>query len=125
MDIAAGKTPQQKTVDGAEGEMALVRQAPRPVHVVEDPCHLGRREIRVETQAGFAGDHIICAALAEFAAISCRSPILPDNRVIDAFAAASIPDDRRLALVGDTDSGDILNRDAGLDERLSGYLPDR
>ncbi len=125
MHGAAGQTPQQETVDRAEGQVSVVRQAPGTVDVIENPCDLGRREIRVEAQPRLAGNHIVRTALPELAAISCRTPVLPDNRVVDAFAAASVPHHRRLALVGNPDSGDLAHGEAGFAERFPRDVSDR
>ncbi len=42
------------------------------------------------------------------------APVLPDDGVVDRPAAGAIPDDSRLALVGDADRGDAVARRAGL-----------
>ena len=37
-----------------------------------------------------------------------RAPALPDDGEVDGLARRAVPDDRRLALVGDADGGDVL-----------------
>ena len=36
--------------------------------------------------------------------------VLPDDRVVDRLAGLAVPDDGRLALVGDADGGDVRRR---------------
>ena len=43
--------------------------------------------------------------------------VLPDDGVVDRLAGLAIPDDRRFALVGDADGGEVGGFDAGLGER--------
>ena len=45
-------------------------------------------------------------------------PVLPDDRIVDRLARYAIPDDCRLALVGDADAGNILGAGAGLRHRF-------
>src|SRR5204862_988673 len=48
-----------------------------------------------------------------------RAPVLPDDRVSDRLAGGAVPDDRRLALVGDADAGDVGCLEPGTRERLA------
>ena len=50
--LAAGEMPEQIRVDRAEGELARFCGLARVRHIVEQPRDLGRREIRIEQQAG-------------------------------------------------------------------------
>jgi hypothetical protein len=45
--------------------------------------------------------------------------VLPDDRVVPGLAGLRVPDDRRLALVRDTDGGKIPGVEAGVAERAS------
>src|SRR5205807_10552326 len=57
---------------------------------------------------------------AEFVAERRGAAVLPDDGVADGPAGLAVPDDGRLPLVGDTDGGAILGRDAGPAERFDG-----
>ena len=54
------------------------------------------------------------ACRAQVIAITGSAAILPDDRVVDRLSRSPIPDDRRLALVGDPDGGDV----AGLETQV-------
>ena len=40
MHFAAGKPPQEETVDSPERKPAILRGAPRPLHMIEQPTDL-------------------------------------------------------------------------------------
>ena len=90
----------------------------RAAHVVEQPGDLGRREIRIEHEAGLFRDLRLMARGAQRGAGIGGAPVLPDDRIVDRLARRAIPDDRGFALIGDADPGDILGADAGLRHRL-------
>ncbi len=62
--------------------------------------------------------------VSEFIAEGGCTAVLPDDGVVDGLTGLTIPDDCRLALIGDSDSGDVcavdvhlghgLGRDTGL-----------
>ena len=77
----AGQAPDQPAVDGAEGQLAALGPLARAGHVVEQPVDLGRREVRIEHQAGpFARPGPRAAAAQRGAALG-GAPVLPDDGV--------------------------------------------
>ena len=82
--------------------------------VVEQPGDLGAGEIGVEQQAGGGGDRLGMPGLAQRGAGGGRAAVLPDDGAVDRPAAAAVPDQRRLPLVGDADAGDVLRPEPGL-----------
>ena len=56
--LARGEPPQEKRIDGAEGEVAGVRAGTGTRHMVEQPRQLGGREVRVEAQPGGGANDI-------------------------------------------------------------------
>ena len=116
--LAAGEPPQQKRVDGAEGELARVRRGPRAGNMYR----AARRSWwRRNTDRAAARS---CSAIAgswpalRRVAQSLRgAPVLPDDGVVDRLAAGAVPDDRGLALIGDADAGDVFGRKPGLRHR--------
>ena len=75
--------------------------------VVENPGDLRGAEIGIEQQPGLRLDHRLAAVGAELVADAGRAAILPDDRAVDRLAGRAVPDDDRLALVGDADGGDV------------------
>ena len=49
----------------------------------------------------------------------CRAPVLPDDGAVDRPPRPAIPDQRRLALVGDADAGDVGCAQAALGDGLA------
>ena len=92
----------------------------RAGNVVEDPCHLASGKIRVDDEAGAFADEVFVPVLLQSIAVVGRAPVLPHDRVVDRSAGLAIPDDRRLALVGDADGRDISWTQVGASERLGG-----
>ena len=105
MRLAAAQPPDEKTVDGAEGDVAGGGRLARTRHSVEDPRDLGGGEIRVEAQAGLAA-HVGLAMIESQLPASIRgAAILPDNGVVNGRAAATIPENGGFSLIGDADGG--------------------
>ena len=105
---AAGELPDEPGVDGAEGELAALGPAPRAGHVVEQPADLRAGEVRVEHEPGALAHERLRARRpsARRTAAAVRRHCQTIARWIGR-AGRALPDDRRLALVGDADRGDL------------------
>ncbi len=127
--IAASQSPQQEAVNGAKGQLPTRRALSRPRDMIEDPGDLGPREVRIEHQARLGLHLRLLAAIDQLVDAMSRAAILPDDGVVNRTPRVTLPDDGRLALVGDTDGDDLLGRDARLGLRglngLQGGVPDR
>jgi hypothetical protein len=99
----AGELPDEPTVDRAECETAALCRLAHTGHVIEDPLKLGAAEIRVGHESGFRGEHVREAALAQRVAHARGAPVLPHDRIADRRAGRAVPDERRLALIGNAD----------------------
>ena len=97
----AGQSPQQKAVDGTERELPALRPLPYSGDIFQNPANLGGRKIGINQQTGLAVDPGFEAFAFQGLAIGGRSPILPDNGVVDGLSGFAIPDHGGLALVGD------------------------
>ena len=118
VNLAVGQAPDEKAVDGAEGQVSAFRFSARAGNIVENPGDLRRREIGVEQQAGALGHERLASALLEFGAKRRRSAVLPDDRIVDRPAGRPAPDQRRFALVGYPEPGERARLDAGPGESL-------
>ena len=112
--LAAGEVVDEPGIDGAKHEVARRRALACAVNVVENPLHLGGREIRVERKAGAGTHQLLAALLDQLVDQRCGATALPHDGVIDGLAAYAVPHHRGLALVGDTDGGDAIGMDAAL-----------
>ena len=113
-DLTAGEVVDEPGVDGAEHEVARHRALTRTVDVIENPLHLGGREIRVERKPRAGAHQFFCALLDQLVDQRCGATALPHDGVIDGLAAYAVPHHRGLALVGDTDGGNAVRMDAAL-----------
>ena len=118
VNFAVGQAPDEKAVDGAEGQVSALRFSARARNIVEDPGDLRRREIGVEQQARALGHERLASALLEFGAKRRRSAVLPDDRIVDRAAGRPAPDQRRFALVCYPQPGKRAWLDAGPGESL-------
>ncbi len=90
---AARQLPDEPGVDRAERQPARLGPLARALDVLQDPRELGRREIRVDHQAGALADPVLEAVRLEALAEIGRAPVLPDDRVVDRPRRS--PDPRR------------------------------
>src|SRR5690606_35011609 len=103
MSLIPAEAENEKRVDGSETEPPLAGRAPRPRNVVEQPLELGRREIGVDHQARALADERLVSLPHEFLAARGGAAVLPDDGARHRTAGLSLPERRRLALVGDSD----------------------
>ena len=80
------------------------------------------------SNACFAIESLAVAGGFQLFTDAIRARVLPDKRVVDRLARMPIPEDRRLALVGDADGGNLRGADARFvqcsPDHLLGALPD-
>ncbi len=76
--------------------------------MIQNPFYFGAREVGINYQAGGVLDILFQALFLQFRTVVRRARILPDDSVIDRLAGLFIPDNRRFALVGNADCGDLI-----------------
>ena len=108
-------------VDGAERELAGLGPRARARDVVENPRDLAPREVGVDHETRALADERVVAVGPEAVAEVRRAPVLPDDGVVDRLAGLAIPDDGRLALVGDADGRDVARPQVRAAEDLDGH----
>ncbi len=111
MRLAAAEVPHQPAVDGAKQQLATLGALLRTFHVVEDPAHLGRGEIRIDQQARPFADQRFMPFGLQPLADGVALPRLPDDGVVDGLAGGAVPDHGGFALVGDAQCGDMARVD--------------
>jgi hypothetical protein len=116
--LPPGHAPDEPAVDGAESQFAVLSPFTGPVYVIEDPLNLGAGKVGVENQAGFFLEEVQVPLVLESVAKARRAPILPDDGVVDGSPGFAVPDDCRLALVGNTDGGEARGSHARSAEGL-------
>ncbi len=114
---AAGEVPDQPGVHGAERDLAALGPVPQPRHVVQQPGRLGAGEIAGQGQPGLLAETVLPVRAAQFVAERGRPGVLPDDRVVHGFAGGAVPEQRRLALVGDAQGAELVGAQSGLGER--------
>ena len=103
MPGAAGHPRDEVGVDGADGVAARLDQGPGVRLVLGQPGQLGAGEVGVEPQPGQLGDALLVALVAQALADGGRTPVLPDDRAPGRAERLAVPEQDRLALVGDAD----------------------
>ena len=101
------QTPEQKAIDGAEGDLAAPRRRASVRHGVEQEGDLAGREIGIDDEAGLGLHGAGVAADGQALAQRGGAAILPDDRRRDRPPRGALPQDGRLALIGDADAGDV------------------
>ena len=82
-------------------------------HIVEQPGEFRPGEIGVDQQSRDLCDVRLRPLPLQAFARRSGAAVLPDDRAVDRLARGPIPDDHRLALVGDADRGHIGDATAG------------
>ena len=82
---AACESPDQKAIDGAEGDVASLGRSRAPGTLIENPGELGRREVGVEPQTGLLDDFGLVPLLGELPAALGGAAVLPDDRVVNGM----------------------------------------
>src|SRR5690606_5855784 len=120
---AAREVPEHPRVGCAEGEFAPLGTLAGALDVVEDPGDLGGGEVGRERQPGLLGEAPDAALRGERIHGILRAGVLPDDRAVDRLTRRAIPHDHGLALVGDTDGGHLVTRDARIREGHADHVP--
>ena len=107
MGGAAGQVPDEPGVDGTEEEFAFVSKFLGFRDVVEEPADLGGGEVGVNDEAGLLFDGLEVSLRLQFLGVVRGTAALPDDGVVNGTAGRFVPKDGGLALVGDTDGGDV------------------
>ncbi len=104
---SAGEVPQHPAVGVAEEGMALLGGLPHAVDVLQDPLDLAAGEVGGRWQPRFTADDVALAAALQCSGDGVGTGVLPDDGVVVRAAGAGVPDDGRLALVGDADGRQV------------------
>ena len=118
MHLAAGEIPDEPRVNRAERELTRLGSGARTFHVLQDPLHLRGGEVSVDYETRLAADQAIQLPRSQAIADARGAAVLPDDGVADRVSCGAIPDDGGLALVGDSDGGDVSRADICLRECL-------
>jgi hypothetical protein len=88
---SAREFPHEIRVDGAEKQIAGFRNGSRARYVIEEPAKLQRAEVGGEGQARLVAKPILATVGCELGDGALDTHILPDDRVVDGAAGATIP----------------------------------
>jgi len=96
VDLAPGEPVHEPAVNGAEGEVALLRLSSRSGYVVQNPLELGPGKIGIRNQSSLLPqlgvEPFFLKLLAEVGGPSA----LPDDGVVYRLARSAVPEDRGL-----------------------------
>ena len=86
--------------------------------MIQYPFDLCRREISIDHQSGLLLDEIGITLRFQFLAVVSRPSVLPHNRIVNREARLTVPDNCRLPLVGNADTGNMIIRHVGFCHRF-------
>jgi uncharacterized damage-inducible protein DinB len=112
MHAIAGEMPEKPGIDGPERQLASARARSRARDMIQEPGDLRAAEIRVDYKARPLSHQVIGAGLPQFLAQRGGTTVLPDNRIVQRFAALPVPHDGGFALVCDAYGRQIFKVDA-------------
>ena len=105
--VPAGQAPDQPRVDRPEHDLARLRALTQTRDRVQQPAHLGTREVGRQRQAGALPEAVATAVDGELADQVVGARVLPVDRVVDRCPGLAVPDQRRLALVCDPERDEV------------------
>src|SRR5207342_205152 len=105
VDAAAGELPEEPRVDGPEGQISPIGFGAGAGDVIEKPFQLRRRKIGIEAEPRLPRDRALVAGPPQSLASGRGAAVLPDDRGRDGPRCGSLPEERRFALVRDSDRG--------------------
>ena len=105
MDRASGEFPKQPSIDRSECQTPLTGKPPKGRLLLQKPGHFGTGKIRIPDQPGDPPD-LRFGGFQPAAEIG-GAAILPNNGPMDRFSGPAVPQERCLALVGNSDGGNL------------------
>ena len=99
--------PGQKRIDVAKNYVAGLGLLSRASHMIEQPSDFQSAEIGAERKAGLCSKAIGAAVPGELSNVVIDPRVLPDESVGHGLAGFPVPQQRRLTLISDADSGKI------------------
>ena len=124
----AREAPDEEAVHGAEAELAGLGARPQARLAIEDVGDLGAAEVGVQGKPRARPDAWLVPGLAQGGTALGGDAALPDDGRRHGAAGGALPDDGRLALVGDAQRGDAGDPPGHLVDGLAGHgqlaLPD-
>ena len=114
VDFAGGQIPDQPGIDVAEEQFAVAGTFHGTGYVVEDPADLAPGKVRINYQACLRLHEATIERLLQLIAEVSSPATLPNNRRSNGFAGLLVPDNGRLALIGNPAGGDVAGRNTNL-----------
>ena len=108
VDSAVGQIPDEPGVHRAEAQFSAFGARSGTRNGIEDPGDLACRKIGVRNKPRRLANVVGPAFLFHLFDAVGSPAALPDDGVVNRFAGRGFPNNGRLALVGDTDGGDLL-----------------
>ncbi len=106
-------------------KLAALGPLPRASDVIEQPADLRPGEVGRQRQTAALAEAVHAAVPRQVVDQVGGAGVLPHHRVGDRLAGLPIPQQRRLALIGDADRGEIVRTDVQRGHRLGDDRLDR
>src|SRR5512143_2334278 len=119
MTLSARQSPQQKRIHGPEQYFAAFRPLAQSPNPIQQMLQLRPRKVRIDYQSGLRADQLFVPSTAQFFANRRGHTTLPHDGIRQRLSCRAVPHDRRLALVGDADRGDLSRRSSRAAQHLT------
>ena len=117
----AGKLPDQPSVDGSEENVASLSLFSQSRVLLEEVGNFRSGEVGIEKESRLFSESLLVSLVLQAGADGGTCTALPYDGVGHRLARVSVPEDRRLALVGDPDGCHVGSSDAGTFECLASH----
>ena len=114
MNLAACQVPDKPGIYRAKRQLAALSAGAHALDIIQNPCDLGSREIGIKNKPGTLPNQVLVALCLEPLTRGSCAPALPHDCVAHRPPSCTVPDNRSFPLVCDSNSGDLLRRDASL-----------
>src|SRR5205823_7565103 len=105
--------PDEERFNRAEQDLAIAGASCQRRVAFEEIRDFGPREIRIEQQPGFLSYQRLGALRFQPLANRRAHAALPNDGISDWLACLALPQNSRLALIGDADRGNVVRCDPG------------
>src|SRR5215813_8865477 len=114
MLLSIGQVPDQPAIHGAEGQLPCRGAFPGASHILQNPSDLAPRKIGIDQKPCTLLNHGFAPVRPQPLAKTCRTSILPNDSIVDSPARLTVPNNRRFALVCDSNGSDVTTTYIGL-----------
>ena len=116
MHAAFRQLPQQPRIHSPERQLSFARPLLCALDVLQNPLQFGGRKVRIQNESRFPANHPIGLLPAKLVTDVSGAAILPNDRIADRIPCPSIPDNRCLTLIRNSDCCNLARIDLSISQ---------